>query len=360
MKLIYTLLLSSLLFFNYHFHFIPFKKMDYLYGNYFAFWGEAKNSLSPVFGNDQSHRSIQGAEVPINRKISKSNLLENKGPLNDNYFIFTFAIALLAIGIEIIIGKSAKITKRRNHILSLKNKVMLKQNLSLQNALITIEESNEENNRMLQIIAHDLRSPMAAIVGLSSFMIDENKLGEEDMEVIRLIHTSGVDSLKFINEILEQDTKEPEMKMVDLYQLLSYCISQLKLKAEEKEQHIILEGATCTLRMNREKIWRVITNLLSNAIKFSPPKSRIAVDLKLLAKKVVISIKDTGIGIPENLKDKIFTLSAQRKRAGTAGEKSFGMGLAIAKQNIEAHGGTLNFKSEDGYGTTFFIELPIT
>jgi signal transduction histidine kinase len=280
--------------------------------------------------------------------------------LNDNYFIFIFSIALLAIGVEIIIAKSAKIIKRKNSALSLRNKVMLKQNNYLQHTLKALEESNIENTRMLQIIAHDLRSPMAAIVGLSSFMIDENKLAEEDMEVIRLIHTSGIDSLKFINGILEQKEDEIEMKIVDLYQLVNYCITQLQFKAGEKQQQISLEGSTCSLRMNREKIWSVITNLISNAIKFSPPQSMIAVDLKLLAKKVVISIKDNGIGIPENLKDKIFTLSSQRKRAGTLGEKSFGLGLSIAKENIEAHGGTLNFKSQDGCGTTFFIELPIT
>ncbi len=360
-KLIIALLIPTSLFFNFYCQFKTLKKIDYLYGNYCAFQKRVPNSLSNDIDAFQIGYPYQIAHIKVAKaKKNEPVFLPNKEKVNDGYFIFSFAIGVLSIGIDIIIAKNFWLVKKKNHSLNLKNRLMLKQNIELQNALGILEENNAENTRMLQLVAHDLRSPMAAIVGLSGFMIDENKLASEDMEVISLIHRSGIDSLKFINEILEQGTAKIELQTIDLFPLLDYCITQLQFKAAEKQQHIILEGITCMMKVDREKVWKVITNLISNAIKFSPPKSIITVDMKVLIKKVVISIKDSGIGIPENLKDKIFTSCAQRKREGTSGEKSFGFGLAIAKQHVEAHGGSLNFKSKDGCGTTFFIELPIS
>jgi len=77
------------------------------------------------------------------------------------------------------------------------------------------------------------------------------------------------------------------------------------------------------------------------------------------AEGVRISVKDHGIGIPPEMKDKIFDMFTEAKRSGTAGEQSFGLGLAISKQIVEAHGGRIWFESRQGKGTTFFIDLPI-
>jgi len=277
------------------------------------------------------------------------------------YLIFITGIAISAIGIDFVLFKNVRALKGRNILLRTSNKLMLEHHAYLQNTLSKLEQSNEENNRILQVIAHDLRSPMAAIVGLSSFMIDEHNLSAEDMEVISIIHTSGVDSLKFINEILDRETIEIELKKetIDLHLLLAYCITQLQFKADEKNQRIILKGTKTAVKINREKIWRVIANLVSNAIKFSPVGSIIMVNLDALSGKAIIAVRDYGIGIPENLRDKVFGSSVQRKRQGTDGEKSFGIGLAITKQNVEAHGGIIRFESEVGKGTTFYVELPI-
>ncbi len=289
------------------------------------------------------------------------NRMQKHSRFRRGYLIFITGIAISAIGMDFVLFKNAKVLKGRNMLLRTSNKLMLEHHTYLQNTLSKLEQNNEENNRILQVIAHDLRSPMAAIVGLSSFMIDEHNLSEEDMEVISIIHTSGVDSLKFINEILDRETIEIELKKetIDLHLLLTYCITQLQFKADEKKQRIILKGSKTFVKINREKIWRVIANLISNAIKFSPVGSIIMVNLDAFSEKAVIAVRDYGIGIPENLRDKVFGSSTQRKRPGTDGEKSFGIGLAITKQNVEAHGGIIRFESEVGKGTTFFVELPI-
>jgi signal transduction histidine kinase len=129
-------------------------------------------------------------------------------------------------------------------------------------------------------------------------------------------------------------------------------------KAEAKHQQINLHAESFTLPASREKLWRVISNLISNAIKFSPDGSDIEVRTERTAEGLRISVKDFGIGIPPKIQHKIFDMFTEAKRKGTAGEQSFGLGLAISKQIVEAHGGKIGFESVEGRGTTFFVDLP--
>jgi signal transduction histidine kinase len=299
----------------------------------------------------------------ISIKLSKTSILflGKKMLYVDYYLVLIIGIVLLAIAVELALAKNVKMIKKENKLLLDNHSKLLKQNSNLQQALDTLEENRQKNVRKFQVIAHDLRSPMAGIVALSAFVIDENKLGTDDLEVIRLIHNTGNDSLKFISDLLDTDTliSEPTMELVDLNQLLFYCIAQLQPKASEKKQKIIFEKkAPIALKLNRENIWRVIHNLITNAIKFSPFGSEILISFQENEQKVIISVKDQGIGIPFELQSEIFGSGEGRKREGTAGEKSFGMGLSIAKQIVENHNGNLSFKSNVDVGTTFFMELP--
>ncbi len=100
-------------------------------------------------------------------------------------------------------------------------------------------------------------------------------------------------------------------------------------------------------------------NLVNNAIKFSPIAGEIKVRLKDEQNNFVIEVEDSGIGIPDNLKSKVFDLFSEAKRYGTLGEQPFGLGLSISKQITEAHGGKIWFESTEGKGTTFFVEIPV-
>ncbi|KIO78233.1 hypothetical protein TH53_04770 [Pedobacter lusitanus] len=101
-----------------------------------------------------------------------------------------------------------------------------------------------------------------------------------------------------------------------------------------------------------------MSNLIGNAIKFSPEHAVITVRMEEKPESVLIAIADNGIGIPLGIRNKIFDVFGQAKRSGTAGEQSFGLGLAISKQIIENHGGKIWVDSETNQGSTFFVELP--
>jgi two-component system sensor histidine kinase VicK len=113
------------------------------------------------------------------------------------------------------------------------------------------------------------------------------------------------------------------------------------------------------LLISREKIWRVISNLISNAIKFSPNGAIINLKITGDNDAIKIAVADNGIGIPDNIKDLVFNKFTSAKRPGTAGEKSFGLGLSICRQIIENHDGEIWFESNTDNGTTFYISLPL-
>jgi signal transduction histidine kinase len=103
-----------------------------------------------------------------------------------------------------------------------------------------------------------------------------------------------------------------------------------------------------------------MNNLVVNAIKFSPEGSTIHIESKQIEDKLLISVNDAGLGIPDDIRNKIFDPFTSARRTGTQGEQPFGLGLYISKQIIEAHNGRIWFESTPGNGTTFYVELPVS
>lgn len=112
--------------------------------------------------------------------------------------------------------------------------------------------------------------------------------------------------------------------------------------------------------LNPEKMKRVVFNLVTNSVKFSKKDTTITLTAKISGNKAIIEVSDNGIGIPEKLLSEIFNISKTGKRKGTDGEKSYGLGLNICKRIVEAHDGIIKVKSQEGKGSTFTVELPLT
>jgi signal transduction histidine kinase len=193
-------------------------------------------------------------------------------------------------------------------------------------------------------------------------LLEDQQRPEDERTALELMKISGENSLKLVNDLLQINAplsgdlkKEPQ----DIEEIIRYCIDMLQHKVQEKGQQIELDTKPIILQLNYEKMWRVISNLVFNAIKFSPTGSKIHIGLEQIGKRVLIRVKDSGIGIPAELKDKVFDQFTTARRAGTSGEESSGLGLAISKQIVEAHGGKLSFEDNPDGGTTFIVELPL-
>jgi signal transduction histidine kinase len=234
------------------------------------------------------------------------------------------------------------------------------QNRGLHLTLDTLRQSQEDNMHMIKTVAHDLRGPMAATVSLVSLLLENKSLGSEDSEMLELMKDTNLHSLEMTENLLNMNTsfENMEMEAVAIDTLLNYCVKMMTFKAAEKKQKVILQTIEVSIQGNREKLWRLFGNLITNAIKFSPVGSTINVDMEKNEQSIQVRIADNGIGIPREIQGKIFDLFTDAKREGTSGEQSFGLGLAISKQIVEAHHGRIWLKSEPDMGTTFYIELP--
>jgi signal transduction histidine kinase len=288
-----------------------------------------------------------------NEQQYKLTLLSKENEVKKSYLIAFVIFSFMAIVTLFILWRNRK-------RLQLLNTKITRQNADMQKVLTALEQSQEENTRMMKIVAHDLRSPIAAGISIAR-MLKNSDLPPEDSEMLNLLETSSLHSLEMITDLLNINISSEGLKKepVEMHTLMRYCVNLLHFKANDKSQELKLTLVEAVIQANREKIWRVVSNLIVNAIKFSPVGAEIEIEMYKTKKEVVIKIKDHGIGIPLDLREKIFNIFTDAKRKGTSGEHSFGLGLAISKQIIEAHRGRIWLESEVDKGSTFFVSLPM-
>ncbi|GAA4094169.1 tetratricopeptide repeat-containing sensor histidine kinase [Mucilaginibacter panaciglaebae] len=312
---------------------------------------------------DKTNSNLRAVDIERElNAIHRENLLselEHNERLQKLYIIAVTVVSILLIVISFSVVRVLK-ESRKNH----KNTRL--HNEQLQQTLEELERANQNIIRIMRVMAHDLRNPLSGMIGLANAIYEE-ETSEENRHMLKLLESTGTHSLAMINELLSSGLASDEVQLVkeemDIKEMLHNSVELLQYKASEKKQQISFEcdDAPIIAAINREKIWRVFNNLIVNAIKFSYVGGLIFVSIKTLTdkRKVLISIADNGMGIPDGDKDKIFEMFTTAKRLGTEGEQPFGLGLAISKRIIESHNGRLWFESSAGYGTTFYIELPM-
>ncbi|MGF1924403.1 MAG: tetratricopeptide repeat-containing sensor histidine kinase [Bacteroidia bacterium] len=285
--------------------------------------------------------------------------LEKKSAAQTLYLIFAGFFLFFVIIIAILLYRNTKQAKRNHLITKLHNE-------ELKEALLKLEEANKNYVRVMKIMAHDLRNPLSGISGISSMLLTNAKLVEDERDSLALIKASADHATVMINELLNSvlnniEDSKIEKESFDIRILVYQCVSLLNFKAAEKRQKLVvkpLKNKDLTIKANKEKLWRVLNNIIVNAIKFSHPDGVIEISIEKLEQTIIIAVADNGIGIPDELKGKIFDMFTETKRAGTSGETPYGLGLSISKQIIEAHQGKLWFDSKPNGGTIFYIELP--
>ena len=214
-------------------------------------------------------------------------------------------------------------------------------------------------------ISHEFRTPLAGIKAmvetLGGGVIDDKKMSMDflariDSEVDRL--TQLVAELTELSRI-ETGKAELKKEPVNLNQLVEQVIAQLSPQADRQKLSISQEFAADlpSFPADKDRVRQVIANLVHNAIKFTPAGGRITITTKTLEGSVSVNIADTGIGIPKEDLPRVFERFYKGDKA-RAGEGT-GMGLAIAKHVVEAHGGNIWVESEEGKGSTFSFSLPL-
>jgi two-component system, OmpR family, sensor kinase len=252
-----------------------------------------------------------------------------------------------------------ELTKLNNELTNLQRD-LFKKNAQLQKLI-------DDKNYLIGMAAHDLRNPLGGIYSMCGIILegDCGPVTEEQQEYLSTIRETAGHMLGIVTDMLE--INKIEAGKLELYtstfnvvELMQKVLSINKPRASKKDISIAFspEQDEVTIEADPGKLQQVMDNLISNAVKFSYSDSSIVVALHNDDSTVAIEVTDHGMGISAEDQSKLFQPFSKLSNAGTHGESSTGLGLAITKQIVEGHGGTISVKSEKGEGSTFTITLP--
>ena len=236
--------------------------------------------------------------------------------------------------------------------------------------LARMKELDKLKDEFLAVCSHDLRSPLAGILGVTEILLRDTRLDPDQQEKLRQILGSGHYLLELINDILDLGRAQAqktnmEFEALEPLAIVRQCLGNFRPLADAKHLTLSLTEdaglSSATMSGNRISLSRIFTNLISNAVKFTPDGGHIFLRAESVdnGHHLVIACQDTGIGIPESMMSKLFSRYSKVSREGTRGEHGTGLGLIITRELIEAHGGQLTVGSTVGDGTTFTITLPL-
>ncbi|MGZ4417431.1 MAG: sensor histidine kinase [Gaiellaceae bacterium] len=227
----------------------------------------------------------------------------------------------------------------------------------------TLGESEQVKSELVSNVSHELWTPLASVLGFSSLMLDREVTPEETRRYLEVIRTEARRLAALLNDLLdlervEQDALELRSDEVDLNELLSTQITLYSAQSDEHELKFQPAGEPLAVRGDRDRLAQVVGNLLSNAIKYSPGGGVVEVSATAIGDEAWIWVRDEGLGIPGGHQEQIFTKFFRGDVGRELGISGTGLGLVLARQIVEAHGGHIGFESESGRGSTFWLQLP--
>ncbi len=221
---------------------------------------------------------------------------------------------------------------------------------------------------MIRIAAHDLRNPLAVLMGYVSMMqLDQELLPEEYPDYIEQMLSAVRRSTVMINDILsleriERMAQEQTAEPFDLVPQVREAVREFSWLSQEKKQTLSFDASikNAVIHGDALQIYEAMINLISNAVKYTPEGGQINVRLAPVSGyQVILTVQDNGYGIPEDQQDDLFLAYARVKTEETGKIEGTGLGLNIVKNIIERHGGNLFFDSIYGEGSTFGFTLPL-
>ncbi|MFR7565446.1 MAG: ATP-binding protein [Oscillospiraceae bacterium] len=229
---------------------------------------------------------------------------------------------------------------------------------------ITEKEAREELRReFTSNVSHELKTPLTTIYGISDMLVGGIVKPEDIPGFAKNIRDEAGRMITLIQDILklsqlDENTFSDQRERVDLYELAQSAAERLRPQADEKHVTISVTGERSEFTGIATVLEEMVYNLLDNAVKYNKQGGRADVDVRSSGDDIVVTVSDTGIGVPADSIDRIFERfyradkSHSRKIGGT------GLGLSIVKHGVSLHGGSITVKSSEGSGTTFTMALP--
>lgn len=288
-----------------------------------------------------------------------------RNPVN---IVLTGITLIIAIGFGYMLVKSVKGEVAQRERIERLAGDLAKANDSLFAANLKLKELDRQKTEFVSIASHQLRSPLTAIKGYTSMILEGSygEVGEKMHQPLQNIFDSSQRLVVVIEDFLnitriELGRMKYEFSNLNIKELAEKVVATMKVPAEQKglALNFIAEGGEYVITADPGKISQVISNLVDNAIKYTPSGS-IEVKVSDGEGKVRIAIKDSGVGLTPEIMPKLFEKFVRADDAGKVNYSGTGLGLYVAKQMVEAHKGKIWAESEGvGKGSTFIVELPV-
>ena len=263
-----------------------------------------------------------------------------------------------------------------NFIIEVSTEPMLPKGEKLGTLVVLHDISREKmvekiKSEFVSLAAHQLRTPLSAIKWTLKMLLDGDlgEITEEQRDFIEKTYQSNERMIGLINDLLditriEEGRYLSKPVLASFEEIVTSVLDFCQQEIIRKEINLELEKPQIKLpqaSMDVEKIKLVVQNLIENAIKYTPLGGKITVSVGYREdkKEIIFSVKDTGVGIPEDQQSRVFTKFFRGANVMRMETEGSGLGLFISKNIIEAHGGKIWFESKEGQGTTFYMVLPV-
>lgn len=282
---------------------------------------------------------------------------------SDVFYLFVLIAVLLLIFFYIRHKHltQLKLQKRLEDLVEERTTKLADQNTKL-------EELNSTKNRLFSIIAHDLKSPLNALIGFSDLLLDkyDSLSNEKRIKFITVVNQSSKLMYEMLINLLDWARSQSgeirnEPNNFRLFKIIRIAAEYNQSNAEKKgiEIETSIDKST-EIFVDYNMILTILRNIISNAIKYSKPNDTIKIFTTSENQEMItLAIKDFGVGMDSNQIENIFSNTISQSTLGTENEQGTGLGLLLCKDFINKIGGTLNIESSVNNGTTFYIDIPL-
>ena len=234
---------------------------------------------------------------------------------------------------------------------------------------LSLKRLYDAQETILHLVTHDLKTPIAHIQLLTDLLQRQAGAAQPTADAaadtaryLALIRRACAEADKLLKDVLflgSLDANHLKKQPTNLNDFLDQRLEAHRLVAHDKGIALVLNlpGQVVQANLNADVFGRVVDNLVSNALKFTPAGGQVTVGLREQAGRVVLTVRDTGIGIPDALQANLFEKFSPAARTGVGGEVSTGLGLFITKQIVQMHRGKVWVESREGAGACFVVEL---
>ena len=327
------------------------------YQNNFLIMRDSTSSLELAREVDRLQFQLEMEKRDRENELLKVSELNKEAVIKEQRLeniILIIAVAAAGV-IAVLMLVYARKRRRINEQLALQNIEIRLRNQQL-------SDLNNEKDNLMNIMVHDLKSPLNNIKGLTSLVTMDGEVNENQKYYLKLIGDSTMSGIEMITDILDAYAIESGEALshdeIELHPFLKDRINIFMKAATEKNVSVEMESEFLRVQTDVGYLSRILDNLVSNAIKFSPKGTTVKVEAKAESGHVLFSIRDQGPGFSESDKKHLFKKFKKLSARPTGGESSNGLGLAIVKILVDRIGGKIQLLSEQGKGSEFIVSIP--